>query len=92
MRRVGPSPSISTAHIPGEGSQEIHVKGTGGPLPEAGPAAMPLNAALSLSKIDIAGLRKFLDSEYVSKATGILDGETKSKAVREAFGKGKLES
>jgi uncharacterized protein involved in outer membrane biogenesis len=66
-----------TAHVPGEGSQEIHIKGTGGPLPEAGPAAMPLHATLSLSKIDIAGLRKFLDSEYVSKATGTLDGETK---------------
>ena len=65
-----------SAHIPGEGSQEIRVKGTGGPLPEAGPAAMPLKAALTLSNIDIAGLRKFLDSEYLSKAEGTLAGET----------------
>ena len=80
-----------TAHIPGEGSQEIHVKGTGGPLPEAGPAAMPLHATLSLSKIDIAGLRKFLDSEYVSKATGILDGETKIESESgKLSAKGKL--
>ena len=65
-----------SAHLPGEGSQEIRIKGTGGPLPEAGPAAMPLHATLSLTNIDIAGLRKFLVSEYVSKATGILAGET----------------
>ena len=80
-----------TAHVPGEGSQEIHVKGTGGPLPAAGPAAMPLHATLSLSKIDIAGLRKFLDSEYVSKATGILDGETKIESESgKLSAKGKL--
>jgi AsmA protein len=65
-----------TAHIPGEGAQEISVKGTGGPLPEAGPAAMPLKAAIKLSNIDIAGLRKFLDSEYLTKAAGTLAGET----------------
>jgi AsmA protein len=64
------------AHIPGEGSQEIRVKGTGGPLPEAGPAAMPLKAAITLSNIDIAGLRKFLDSEHLSKAAGTIAGET----------------
>ncbi|HTG75489.1 MAG TPA: AsmA family protein [Terriglobia bacterium] len=80
-----------TAHVPGEGSQEIHVKGTGGPLPAAGPAAMPLHATLSLSKIDIAGLRKFLDSEYVSKAAGILDGETKIESESgKLSAKGKL--
>ena len=66
-----------SARLPGEGSQEIRIKGTGGPLPEGGPAAMPLHATLSLTNIDIAGLRKFLDSEYISKATGILGGETK---------------
>jgi uncharacterized protein involved in outer membrane biogenesis len=65
-----------TAHIPGEGSQQIVVKGTGGPLPEGGPAAMPLKATLTLSNIDIAGLRKFLDSEHLSKASGTLAGET----------------
>ena len=66
----------ATAHIPGEGSQEIRVKGTGGPLLEGGPAAMPLKAAITLSNIDIAGLRKFLDSEYLSKAAGTVAGET----------------
>jgi AsmA protein len=65
-----------TAHIPGDGAQEIAVKGTGGPLPDSGPAAMPLKAALTLSNIDIAGLRKFLDSQYLSNASGTLGGET----------------
>jgi len=65
-----------TAHIPGEGSQELQLKGTGGPMPLTGPAAMPLNAKVTLSNIDVAGLRKFLDSEHVAKATGTLNGET----------------
>jgi hypothetical protein len=65
-----------TAHIPGEGSQNIHVKGTAGPLPPDGPAAMPLKATAELNNIDIAGLHKFLDSEVVSKAVGTLSGET----------------
>jgi AsmA protein len=80
-----------TAHVPGEGSQEIHVKGTGGPLTAAGPAAMPLHANLSLTNIDIAGLRKFLDSEYLSKATGILAGETQIESQSgKLAAKGKL--
>ena len=78
-------------HLPGAGSQEIRVKGTGGPLPEAGPAAMPLEATVSLTAIDIAGLRTFLDSEYVSKATGSLSGETKVESKSgKLSGKGNL--
>jgi uncharacterized protein involved in outer membrane biogenesis len=65
-----------TAHIPGSGSQNIHLKGTGGPLPPAGPAAMPLDATVDLNNIDIAGLKKFLDSEVTSKAVGVLSGQT----------------
>jgi AsmA protein len=65
-----------TAHIPGSNSQNIHLKGTGGPLTPAGPAAMPLNATVDLNNIDIAGLHKFLDSEETSKAVGVLSGQT----------------
>ena len=80
-----------TAHVPGEGSQTIHIKGTGGPLPATGPAAMPLHATLSLTNIDIAGLRKFLDSEYLSKASGILAGETQIESQSgKLAAKGKL--
>jgi AsmA protein len=80
-----------TAHIPGQGSQEIKVKGTGGPLPDAGPAAMPLKATVSLNSIDVAGLRKFLDSEYLSKAEGSLSGETQLESQSgKMAGKGKL--
>src|SRR5688572_12786105 len=78
-------------HIPGEGSQQIQVKGTGGPLTPAGPATMPLNATVTLTSIDIGGLRKFLESEYLSKATGILSGETQiSSQAGKLAAKGKL--
>ena len=80
-----------TVHIPGEGSQEIHLEGTGGPLPLAGPAAMPLNATVTLSNIDVAGLRKFLDSESAPKATGTLNGETQiNSQAGKLAAKGKL--
>ena len=46
------------ARLPGGGSQSIQLKGTGGPLPESGPAALPLKATVSLNDVDLAGLRR----------------------------------
>ena len=37
---------------------------------------MPLDATVDLNNIDIAGLKKFLDSEVTSKAVGVLSGQT----------------
>jgi AsmA protein len=65
-----------SARLPGSGSQSIHLKGNGGPLPESGPATLPLKATVSLDGVDIAGLRQFLDSGAVSTAQGSLSGET----------------
>jgi AsmA protein len=64
------------ARLPGSGSQSINLKGTGGPLPESGPASLPLKATVSLSDVDVTGLRQFLDSKSVSTAQGLLSGET----------------
>ena len=80
-----------TLHVPGEGSQEIRVEGTGGPLPDSGPAFMPLNATVALNDIDVAGLRTFLESEYLSKANGLLSGETQIESQSgKLSGKGQL--
>jgi len=65
-----------TIRLPGSGSQAIHVKGSGGPLPESGPASLPLKATVSLNNVDVAGLRQFLDSGTVSSAQGSLSGVT----------------
>ena len=64
------------ARLPGSGSQAIRLKGSGGPLPESGPAALPLKATVSLENVDIAGLQQFLDSGTASTANGALSGET----------------
>ena len=37
---------------------------------------MPLKATVSLTAIDVAGLRQFLDSEAIATAQGVLSGET----------------
>lgn len=64
------------AHLPGGDEPGIRLKGEGGPLPESGPAAMPVKATLSLTAIDVAALRQFLDSEALATAQGVLSGET----------------
>jgi AsmA protein len=64
------------AHLPGSGSQTIRLKGNGGPMPESGPAGLPLKATVSLNDIDLAGLRQFLDGGAASTAKGTLSGET----------------
>ena len=62
-----------SARLPGAGSQAIHLKGNGGPLPESGPASLPLKATVSFNDVELAGLRQFLD---VSTAQGTVSGET----------------
>lgn len=64
-----------SARLPGSGSQAIHLKGSGGPLPESGPASLPLKATVSFDDVELAGLRQFLDSG-VSTAQGTVSGET----------------
>jgi uncharacterized protein involved in outer membrane biogenesis len=64
------------ARLPGAGSQAIHLKGSGGPLPESGPASLPLKATVSLNDVDVAALRQFLDFGGISTAQGSVSGET----------------
>jgi uncharacterized protein involved in outer membrane biogenesis len=64
------------AHIQGAGAQEVHLKGEGGPVPEENPANTPFKANLSVKEVGIEGLKKFLNNETVSKASGSLSGES----------------
>jgi uncharacterized protein involved in outer membrane biogenesis len=64
------------AHIEGEGSQEIHLKGDGGPVSGANPADTPFHGTLSLNQVRIGGLLKFLDAKAVTQAEGILSGDS----------------
>ena len=51
-----------TAHIAGQGTQAIHLKGEGGPLSAEEVANTPLHGTLTLEQIQLAGLRQFLDA------------------------------
>ena len=64
------------AHIPGEGAEEVHLKGEGGPVPEENPSETPFRGSLSLKEVGIDGLKKFLSGEILSKAAGSLSGES----------------
>ena len=63
-------------HTPGEGAQELRLKGTVGPVADDDPAKTPVKATLSLKEVGIEGLRSFLGEAASSGAAGSLSGET----------------
>jgi len=65
------------AHIQGERQQEIRVKGMGGPIAEANPAATPFQANLTLNQVGLDGLKKFLDAGALTTSAGFLSGESR---------------
>jgi AsmA protein len=64
------------AHLPGAGTQEIRFQGQGGPVVRDQPVATPVHGTLDLKRVEIAGLRKFLDSPALANADGVLSGQT----------------
>src|SRR5262245_15315751 len=63
------------AHIQGEGKQEVRLKGQGGPLSQSNPGETPFHATLSLNQVGLEGLKKFLDTEVLTKSSGFFSGE-----------------
>jgi AsmA protein len=66
----------ASVHLPGSGSQEVSLKGKGGPLSHANPANTPFKGALDLKGVQIAGLQKFLQSPALINTDGVLSGHT----------------
>jgi AsmA protein len=66
----------ASVHLPGAGSQEVSLKGKGGPLSHANPAATPFKGTLDLKGVEIAGLQKFLQSPALVNTDGVLSGHT----------------
>jgi len=66
----------ASVHLPGAGSQEVGLKGKGGPLAHDNPATTPFKGALDLKNVDIAGLQKFLQSPALINTAGVLSGHT----------------
>jgi heat shock protein HslJ len=66
-----------SAHLPGEGAEEIRLSGNGGPIPDAGPAATPFKGKLTIREVGVAGLKQFLGaSDALKNAAGSISGET----------------
>jgi AsmA protein len=66
----------ASVHLPGAGSQEVSLKGKGGPLSHANPAATPFKGTLDLKGVVISGLQKFLQSAALVNTDGVLSGHT----------------
>src|SRR5580693_3282772 len=66
----------ASVHLPGAGSQEVSLKGKGGPLSHANPATTPFKGTLDLKGVVIAGLQKFLQSPALVNTDGVLSGHT----------------
>jgi AsmA protein len=67
----------AAAHLPGSGSQEVRLKGNGGPIVQGQPATTPFHGTLRLKQVGIAGLAKFLNSPAFANTDGIVSGDTK---------------
>ena len=66
----------ASVHLPGQGNQEVGLKGKGGPLSHENPATTPFKGTLDLKNVDIAGLQKFLQSPALVNTSGVLSGHT----------------
>jgi uncharacterized protein involved in outer membrane biogenesis len=65
-----------TAHIQGEGAQELRVVGEGGPVSVENPLDTPFRGTLGLEDVGVEGLTAFLQTDALSVASGALSGET----------------
>ena len=66
----------ASVHLPGSGSQEVQLKGAGGPLSHANPASTPFKGSLDLKGVEIGELQKFLQSPALVNTDGVLSGHT----------------
>lgn len=71
------------AHLPGPGTQEVKLKGNGGPVDQSDPAATPFDGALTLNGVAISALSSFMNSPALANTDGTLSGQTNIKSQAE---------
>src|SRR5262245_54128106 len=64
------------AHVEGDATQELRLKGEGGPVSASSPADTPFHGTLSLNKVNVESLMKFLNTGIITKAKGLLSGQS----------------
>ena len=65
-----------TAHLPGNGSQRLRLRGTGGPVANAEFAGMPFKGRLQVDEVSLASAGRFLNSGTLRDSEGLLSGAT----------------
>jgi uncharacterized protein involved in outer membrane biogenesis len=65
-----------TAHLPGNGSQTIGIKGSGGPMNNADMASTPFKGTVKLDQVSLWGAQKFLNSSALAGTDAIISGST----------------
>jgi len=63
-----------TAHLPGSGSETVSLKGSGGPMNSADPAATPFKGTLKLDEVSLSGAQKFLNSQALAGTDAVITG------------------
>ena len=79
LRDFAPNQPFSidaAAHLPGSGTQEIHLQGNGGPIMQGEPATTPFHGTLNLKGVAVAGLQRFLNSPALADTDGVVSGTT----------------
>jgi uncharacterized protein involved in outer membrane biogenesis len=66
----------ASVQLPGHGTQEIRLKGKGGPIAQSNPAATPFKGSLDLKDVSIADFQKFMQTPALANTDGVLSGHT----------------
>ncbi|HYL94287.1 MAG TPA: AsmA family protein, partial [Terriglobales bacterium] len=67
----------ATLHLPGAGTQEVSLDGTGGPLNSANMMATPFDGSLKLQQVALSAAQKFLNTPALAGTDASISGDMK---------------
>jgi AsmA protein len=67
----------ATAHLPGQGKQEILLEGKGGPIKQADLLNTNFDGSLRMEQVSLAAVQKFLNSASLNGIDALISGNTK---------------
>jgi uncharacterized protein involved in outer membrane biogenesis len=67
----------ATLHLPGAGTQEVSLDGTGGPLNSSNTMATPFYGSLKLQEVALSAAQKFLNSPALAGTDATVSGDMK---------------
>lgn len=73
-------PLTVTAHLPGQGTQQVKLDGTIGPVNNSDIAATPFDGALDMDQASISAVQKFLNVPALAGTEATLSGSVKLKS------------